>query len=346
MVSLKDIASQLNVSIATVSKALNNQPDIGDETKNMIRKKAEEMGYRPNLFARGLKVQRTWNIGVLFADEAHNGLTQDYFAAVLDSFKNAVEEQDYDVTFLNCSRSRQRKMSFLERARYRQFDGVIIACVDFSDPEILELVQSDVPVVTIDYIFKDRLAVISDNTGGMEELYSYMYRMGHRRIAYVHGEYNAVTQDRLVGFWGAARRLGVKVEKEYVRESRYRDIEGAAYATARLLDLEIPPTCILYPDDFAAFGGLNEIRRRGLLVPGDISVAGYDGIRLVRHMFPQMTTLRQDTACIGRTAARKLIELIEHPETAQRDITVVKGALFEGQTVAAMDVNYNNRSLS
>lgn len=344
MVSLKDIAGQLNVSIATVSKALNDQPDISDETKHMVRKKAEEMGYRPNLFARSLKMGRSRNIGVLFVDEAHNGLTQDYFAAVLDSFKNAVEEQDYDVTFLNCRQLGQRRMSFLERARYRNFDGVIIACVDFSDPEVLKLVQSEIPVVTIDYVFKDRLSVISDNTGGMEELYCYLYRMGHRRIAYVHGEYNAVTQSRLAGFFGAARRLGVKVEREYVLESRYRDMEGAADATARLLNLEAKPTCILYPDDLAAFGGLNEIRSRGLSVPGDISIAGYDGIRLARYLSPQLTTIRQDTVCIGRTAARELINLIEHPESSRRNTAVVKGTLLEGETVARRtDANCDKR---
>ena len=152
MVSLKDIAKECQVSVATVSKALNDHADISEERKKMIREKAEEMGYHPNLFARTLKTNRSYNIGVLFTDAEHNGLTHDYFAAVLDSFKVAAEARDYDLTFVNCGGSGGKRMTYLEHARYRGFDGIMIACVDFSEPEVLQLALSDIPVVTIDYI--------------------------------------------------------------------------------------------------------------------------------------------------------------------------------------------------
>ena len=333
MASLKDIARECQVSVATVSKALNDHADISEERKALIRRKAEELGYRPNLFARTLKTNRSHNIGVLFTDEAHNGLTHDYFGAVLDSFKVAVEEKDYDLTFLNCNRTRKNRMTYLEHARYRGFDGVVVACIDFTEPEVLELVNSDLPVVTIDYIFNDRLAVISDNGKGMEDLLTFVYRRGHRRIAYIHGADSAVTRNRLSGFYRTAQRLGLEVPDEYVLESDYRDTEGAAEATQKLLDLKKRPTCILYPDDFAALGGLSRIRENGLAVPQDISVAGYDGIRLARHASAKLTTLYQDTGRIGRYAAEKLIDLIENPKTALRDITVVEGRVLEGQTV-------------
>ena len=333
MASLKDIARECQVSVATVSKALNDHADISEERKAIIRQKAEELGYRPNLFARTLKTNRSHNIGVLFTDEAHNGLTHDYFGAVLDSFKVAVEEQDYDLTFLNCNRSRKNRMTYLEHARYRGRAGVVIACIDFTEPEVLELVNSDLPVATIDYIFNGRLAVISDNGKGMEDLLTFVYRRGHRRIAYVHGADSAVTRNRLSGFYRTAQRLGLEVPDEYVLESDYRDTEGAARATQKLLDQKKRPTCILYPDDFAALGGLSRIRENGLSVPEDISVAGYDGNRLARHSSPKLTTLYQDTGLIGRYAAEKLIDLIENPKTALRDITVVEGRVLEGQTV-------------
>lgn len=333
MASLKDIARECQVSVATVSKALNDHADISEERKALIRQKAEELGYRPNLFARTLKTNRSHNIGVLFTDEAHNGLTHDYFGAVLDSFKVAVEKRDYDLTFLNCNRTRRNRMTYLEHARYRGFDGVVIACIDFTEPEVLELVNSDMPVVTIDYIFNDRLAVISDNVKGMEDLLTFVYKKGHRRIAYIHGADSAVTRNRLSGFYRTARQLGLEIPDEYVLESEYRDTEGAAKATQKLLDLKKRPTCILYPDDFAALGGVSRIRENGLLIPEDISVAGYDGIRLARHASPKMTTLYQDTGRIGQYAAEKLIDLIENPRTALRDITVVEGRVLEGQTV-------------
>lgn len=344
MASLKDIARECHVSVATVSKALNNHSDISEERKAEIRSKADEMGYRPNLFARTLKTNRSYNIGVLFTDLAHNGLTHDYFAAVLDSFKVAVEQNDYDLTFLNCNKTGKNRMSYLEHARYRGFDGVVIACVDFTDPEVLELVSSDIPVVTIDYVFNDRLAVISDNAKGMEQLLTYIYQMGHRRIAYIHGADSAVTRSRLSSFYRTAELLGLDIPDEYVLESDYRDTAGAAAATEKLLDIRRPPTCIVYPDDFAAFGGINVIRGRGLSIPEDISVAGYDGIRLARHAVPRLTTLCQDTQHLGQYAAEKLIDLIEKPRTALRNITVVEGKVYEGQTIRNLSFE-NQRNL-
>ena len=146
MVSMKDISAHCGVSVATVSKALNDHKDIGEKTKKRIRQAAKELGYSPNAAAKSLKTNRTYNLGVLFADEAMSGLTHDYFAHVLDSFKNAVEEKGYDITFINCCRKRAVRMSYLEHSRYRRFDGVVIACVDFFDPEVEELVRSEIPV--------------------------------------------------------------------------------------------------------------------------------------------------------------------------------------------------------
>ena len=114
MVSLKDISEACNVSVATVSKALNNQSDISEKTKARIQKVAKEMGYYPNSAAKALKTNRTWNLGVLFADEAQSGLTHDYFANVLDSFKRTAEQRGYDITFINCCKTRGNKMTYLE----------------------------------------------------------------------------------------------------------------------------------------------------------------------------------------------------------------------------------------
>ena len=121
------------MSVATVSKALNNQSDISEKTKARIQKVAKEMGYYPNSAAKALKTNRTWNLGVLFADEAQSGLTHDYFANVLDSFKRTAEQRGYDITFINCCKTRENKMTYLEHTKYRGFDGVVIACIDFSD---------------------------------------------------------------------------------------------------------------------------------------------------------------------------------------------------------------------
>lgn len=339
MASLKDIAKACGVSAATVSKALNDHNDIGRETKEHIKKVAKEMGYSPNLSARALKTNKTHGIGVLFVDDAMSGLKHDYFSSVLDSFKRTAEKSGYDITFINSCRNRPDRMTYLEHSRYRGFDGVVLACIDFKDPEVIELVQSDIPVVTIDYIFNNRIAVLSDNVAGMHDLLEYIYGMGHRRIAYIHGVDSAVTGKRLSSFYSTAEKLELEIPDEYIREAAYRDSDTAYKVTNELLDLKEPPTCIIYPDDFAAFGGINAIRQRGLRIPEDVSVAGYDGIGAARHIEPQLTTIGQDAEQIGCVAARELIKLIERPKTTIVDQIVIQGHLIEGKSVLRLSTD-------
>ena len=337
MVSMKDIAQACGVSVASVSKALNNHTDIGEETRQLIRRTAKEMGYFPNSVARTLKTNRSYNLGVLFVDEANSGLTHDYFAGVLESFKETAERNDYDITFVNRNKERRRQMTYLEHARYRGFDGVVIACVDFEDPEVAQLVASDIPVVTIDHIFNNRIAVMSDNVKGMESLLQFIYSRGHRRIAYIHGHASSVTGSRLSSFYKTAEELGLDIPDEYVLEPGYRDTDAAAAATEELLKLPCPPTCILYPDDFSCLGGMNMLREKGLRIPEDISIAGYDGLRIGRHVEPKLTTLKQDTVKLGSYAAQKLIGQIERPKTSVPEIIVVEGEVYEGGSVGNIE---------
>ena len=332
MVSMKEIAKKCNVSVASVSKALNGYSDISEETRKFILKTASEMGYLPNSSARTLKTKRSYNLGVMFVDEAASGLTHDYFNHVLESFKRTAEERGYDITFTSGKISGQ-KLSYYEHCRYRGVDGVVVACVDFYADEVQELIRSDIPVVTIDHVFDGNIAVVSNNSQGMEDLVTYVYQQGHRRIAYIHGDNTSVTRIRLASFHRTLQRMGVDTPDEYIKESPYRDADSAAKATGELLNLPNPPTCILYPDDYAAIGGINEIRERGLRIPEDISIAGYDGITIAKILEPKLTTLCQDTVAIGRIAAEKLIDLIENPKTTLVDRFTVDGTLFKGASV-------------
>ena len=334
MVSMKDISAACGVSVATVSKALNDHTDIGEETKVHIKQVAKEMGYFPNSSARTLKTNRSYNIGVLFVDKVpQSGLTHDYFSSILDSFKITVEASGYDITFINCNKGRKNTMSYLEHSRYRGVDGVLIACVDFNEAEVQELVQSDIPVVTIDHLFNNKLSVLSDNVKGMHDLLTYIYEQGHRRIAYIYGQNSAVTDSRMKSFYKTAEDLGMEVQEEYLVEGKYRDIQNAAKNTARYLEMKNRPTCIIYPDDFSAIGGMNEIKARGLNIPEDISIAGFDGINIAAQIEPQLTTIHQDTRMIGRVAAKNLINLIEKPKSALIEHVVIEGSLVKGRSV-------------
>ena len=337
MVSLKDIAGRCGVSVATVSKALNDQNDIGQETKERIRQAAKEMGYVPNAAAKSMKTNRTHNIGVLFVDEANSGLRHDFFANVLDSFKRNVEKAGYDITFISNDRSRPGRTTYLEHARYRRFDGVVIACVRFDDPEVIELVHSNIPVVTIDHIYNDTTTIISDNVHGMETLVDYVVANGHRKIAFIHGVDSSVTKARVITFNRKMEEYGIRVPDEYIMETPYRDTHGAYERTLELLELEDRPTCIFYPDDYASYGGMRAISEKGLKVPDDISIIGFDGIRVARHIRPRLTTYRQNTEELGAKAAESLISLIEHPKTTLVSQVVVKGILLEGDTLKKLN---------
>ena len=131
---------------------------------------------------------------------------------MLDSFKVQVEKLGYDITFVNRNLG-GRTMTYLEHCHYRGVDGAVIACVDFNDPQVVELVNSDVPVVTIDHVFNNRMAVLSDNVNGLSALVRYAYANGHRRIAFIHGERTAVTENRLAGFYKSCAELGLQVPR-------------------------------------------------------------------------------------------------------------------------------------
>ncbi|MBQ6575895.1 MAG: LacI family DNA-binding transcriptional regulator [Lachnospiraceae bacterium] len=330
MISMKDIAEKCSVSVATVSKALNDHTDIGEDTKKHIREVAERLGYYPNSSARALKTKRTENIGVLFVDEGRSGLTHDYFARVLDSFKRVSEVSGYDITFINAT---SQKMTYLEHSMYRGVDGVVIACVDFDDRDVLDLVNSDLPVVTIDHVFDNRISVVSDNIGGMRSLVEYVHSLGHERIAYIYGDDTAVTRNRVASYYNTLRDLGIEADDSYTFASAYRNPKLAAKYTEELLAMKKRPTCILYPDDYSAIGGLNAIEAAGLTVPDDISVVGYDGLYVSQIIHPKLTTYEQNSEEIGRIAAKSLIRLIRDRKSTLIEKILVPGKIIEGGSV-------------
>ncbi len=333
---MKDIAKRCGVSTATVSKALNGQPDIGEETRERILRTADELGYMANASARALKTKRSYNIGVLFVDPMHGGLAHEFFSTMLDGIRREAEKHGYDITFINSSVG-QRQTSYLQHCRYRGLDGVVIASADYFDPMVAELVQSELPVVTVDHVFNNRISVVSDNLVGMDALVRYVYGKGHRKIALIHGEVTSVTRNRLTGFHRACEELGLTVPEKWMRRGVFHDPKGCYQITKELLSQPEIPTCIFFPDDYSYIGGYNAITEAGLRIPEDISVVGYDGIPLSRIISPVLTTWRQDADGLGTVATARLIEQIEHPRTAILDRVIVTGHLQEGGSVKQID---------
>lgn len=333
MVKIKDIAEKSGFSIASVSKALSGKSDLNPKTVDYICSVAKEMGYIPNASARLLKTNKSYNIGVLFVDATSSGLEHEYFSAILNEIKVESEIQGFDITFIS-NHVGNNTLTYYEHAKYRNCDGVIIASVDFHDPEVIKLVESEIPTVTIDFDFNNRSSVVSDNIQGIKDIVEYVIEMGHKNIAFIHGEDTAVTQNRIASFYKTCNEHNIMVKEEYIKKARYHIPKLSGLATRELLELRERPTCILYPDDYSLLGGMTEIEKHGLSVPDDISIVGYDGIRLSRLLRPELTTYVQNTEEIGKMAARKIVELITNPKMALPERILVQGSLQKGKTVS------------
>lgn len=336
MIKLKDIAEVVGVSIGTVSKALNNSHEISLEMTERIKLIAKEMGYIANSNARGLKTNRSYNIGVVYIDKAKAGLSHEYFSTMLSSIQESLRIKGYDLTFIS-NVVGPMKHTLLSHARYRRCDGVIIVTADFEDPEVIELIESDMKVVTIDHIYPNQTAILSDNDVGLGKIVDYVYSMGHRKIAFIHGEMTKVTTDRLNSFSKAVKRLGITVPNEYIIQGDYHIPKRSGQATRKILEFKDKPTCIIYPDDYSFMGGMTEIEKHGLKIPDDISVVGYDGIYLSRILRPSLTTYVQNSEEIGRQAAIKLVYQIENAKDFKPEVVTINGKLQKGYTVK--DIN-------
>ena len=197
--------------------------------------------------------------------------------------------------------------------------------------------QSNIPIVTVDYVYHNCTVVSSNNVKGMNELVRYIYSKGHRKIAYIYGEkHSAVTRDRLTSFFQTMESFNLNVPDDYLKEGEYLDTRLVAKATRELLNLPDPPTCILYPDDTALIGGINVIDEMGLKVPDDISIAGFDGTKVSQMMSPKITTIRQNTRKIGEEAVKRLVQRIEQPKTTLVERVIINGELLVGESVGGI----------
>lgn len=327
MVTIKMIAQRCGLSTAAVSRALNHLPGVSQKNAERVRRIAEEMGYYPNEAARTLKTSRSKLIGVLY----RNNIAHEFFASILEGIHIEAERHGYELVFL----SRNPGMSYLDHARQRQCAGVVVVQGQLYDDEnVMSLVRSSLPTVSVEYEYQGGTMIVNDNVGAMEELVHYLHdEMGHSRIAYIHGESCQITGERLAGFVRGCRDCGIAIPEEYVREGLFRTPEESARITGELLALPQRPTCILYPDDVSYLGGVAEIRRRGLSVPEDVSCVGFDGGLLSRSISPQLTTYHQDGEQMGARAAQEVISAIEDPRCAVPRTVPVNGCIQKGETV-------------
>ena len=330
MITIKDISNACGLSVATVSRALNNQNEVNPKTAERVREIARQMGYYPNAAARALKTNRSYNIGVLY----ENLMDHEYFSLVIDKIRHTAETKGYDITFLSNAIGNSQ-LNYYEHAKYRGLDGIIILQGDFSAAQIRQLALSEFPCVSLDHKYDSCDCVSSDNREGIAQIVRKAYEAGHRRIAFIHGEVGSVTNARIDGFRKECESLAIDIPAEYIQSGCYHEPDSSRVITKKLMSLPVPPTCILFPDDYASFGGLNELEKIGYRVPEDISIIGYDGIRLAEKLRPHLTTYRQDYEKIGELAVMLLTDAIENPLHRPQTVTVT-GSFLEGATLSAI----------
>lgn len=335
MVTLKDIARECQVSFSTVSKALKGSPEISIETTEFIQKKAHEMGYHPNIAARSLRTNRTYDIGVIFEDKTGAGFQHQYFATIISGIQKVAFSKGYEMTFVGGDST--KNYDYYSHALARNYDGLAILSCDYTSTGIKDLVKSNIPTVTLDYFYDlDHSAVMSDYTAGINELLEYVISMGHKKIAMIHGEKTWVTEQRVEAFKKICKEHGIETPSEYFAEGLYHDPVTSSAATEVFLSLPEPPTCIFYPDDYAALGGIRELNSHGLKPGVDISIVGYDGIALTSMMIPPLTTYEQNGEVIGRTMAEALLAKIETPDSFEPKKEMISGRLIKGGTVVKL----------
>ncbi|MFF2483860.1 LacI family DNA-binding transcriptional regulator [Paenibacillus sp. NPDC058071] len=327
MITIYDISKACGFSPTTVSKALNGYPDVKEKTRRLIKQTAKEMGYYPNSQAKALIKRKAWNIGVLFQDGENIGITHPLFAEILESFKKVAESKGYDVTFIS-NKIGDLKLSYLGHCKYRQVDGVVIACTDFYSDEINELLDSDLPIVAIDYSDDRVSCVTTDSVTGMTLLYNYLYELGHRDIIYLHGELTYITFDRINALKKAAEKKGESFNDDQLLEAKYYSVKTGYRIMMELLQRDKRPTAVMVCDDFTALGAINAAVDSGLRIPEDISIVGYDGIQISQLLRPKITTIKQDAERMGELAAEKLVRLIEQEGEMKETLNMIPSIII------------------
>jgi len=308
-VTIREIADLAGVSIATVSRVLNERDDVSEETRELVRRIVREHGYRANRSARGLSRGRTGLVGVL-VPLVHPA----YFSAILSGAAEALYEQDMRVVLSPTQHEHEREVSLVDRLAHGLTDGALLVLPEESSPELERLLDEGYRFVVVDPLraLPSRVPSVSAaHASGADQALRHLLELGHRRIAVVTGPRGWVaTEDRRRGYHAALAAAGIMPDPELEVEADF-EIDGGARATDALLSLPEPPTAIFAFNDNLAVGAVHAARARGLSVPGDLSVVGFDDVEHATIVSPRLTTVRQPLAEMGRMAVSLLMRLLE-----------------------------------
>ncbi len=314
-----DVARESGVSYATVSRALNDYEFVKPATRDKVLRAAQKLGYVPNQQARSLAGGRSNLVGILVP-----GLDNGYITEIIRGIDEELAKSDYNLILYTTHRHHGRESSYVASIMNGAADGLLLIVPLISHDYADALYQQNFPFVLIDQSDTSgkSSAVNATNWQGAYDATSYLIELGHQRIGFITGlmELNSAV-DRLRGYEAALNAHNIPVQPELIVKGDFWE-RGGYVAAQALLDLPAPPTAIFASNDLLAFGAMEAIRQRGLRIPQDVSLVGFDDIPQASLVYPTLTTVRQPLDKMGRLAVKMLLEHIGSTEYAPYTATL------------------------
>lgn len=306
MVTIKDIAKLANVSHTTVSRALNNSPLIKEPTRRKILEIASQLNYTPNYNARSLVMQKSHTIGLFFTSIS-NGTSASFLADTIKGV-NSVISQDYNLFVRGIDD--YKDYSSINDQRY---DGIILMSQSVLDNLFMyHVIQKGIPLVVLNRDIEESTItnILSNDAEGSREAVEYLITNGHKDIAIIEGKNGfKSTQKRREGYLEALINHGISINSEYSVRGNY-DMESGYLGMENLLSLKKPPSAVFCSNDDMAIGAMNAVFARGLKIPDDISIIGFDDIGFAKYTTPRLTTVKRPVEQISIQGAEKILSLL------------------------------------
>ena len=311
MSTILDVALKAKVSIATISRVVNNSPHkVNPNTREKVLEVIRELDYRPNALAKGLLMKKTMTIGVIIPD-----ISNPYYAEIVRGIQDIADHYGYAILLLNTDRNQDRIIKHIYFLRDKSADGIIFSGGIIHGEKVLSsLKELRERVVVIGRHKVDFPAVLVDNTGGAAKATEHLVGLRHKRIGYIGGpDKSTSAKDRLSGYKNALTQRGYSIEKNLIRKGDFTPRSG--YLSARDLIQKERLSAIFAVNDQMAFGAIRGAKELGLKVPEDLSVVGFDNIPFSSYFDPSLTTVEIPKYHIGAAAMEMVVNLISGENT-------------------------------
>ncbi|QEK11595.1 LacI family transcriptional regulator [Crassaminicella thermophila] len=308
MVTIKDIAKKLGISYTTVSRALNGKPGVSQETVEKVLKEARKMGYQPNAIARGLVKKYTNTIGLVIAD-----ITNPYYPSIARGVEDAARKIGYNVFLCNTNYNKENEQSYLKTLQEQRVDGIIINPAKDDSPNVYDLQTPMVLINSPSYGGNNSTIEVDNKRGGFLAT-EHLIKSGYKRIAFIGGDIASYSNGRrFEGYKEALKEYNYPVDESIIAYGSFKTKSGYAIIE-RLLKLENPPDAVFAGNDVIALGILHYAQDKGIKVPEDFGVVGFDNVGFSELPQIQLTTIDQPKYYIGKLAFEILMEEIRNKE--------------------------------